>query len=271
MRTVEIDIVIPVLNDLRILETIASVRFFDDRDSVRLVIMAGKSTEEFLSQLRPLMHDRDVLDTVPDAGIFDALNKGLAHCTAPVVGWLGADDIFSGAVRASDVMKEFCDQAIDIVVYSTEYHTGKRVTRHLSARWSQRQFLPWGFHNPHFSTFLSRPVYKEHRFSHEAGRPNQFSDITYFVDLLRNYKVTTRDEVCTYMAEGGSASGTFRAILYSSKCRFLLYKDRFGPISGVAAPVVNLAWKFSSVLKHKLRPKNCAPLWCSATARADQQ
>lgn len=269
MSNIEIDIIIPVLNDLRVLDTIKSVRFFDDAQCVRMVIMAGASSETFLSKVRPLLRPVDVLNTDADEGIFDALNKGMALCTAPVIGWLGGDDTFSGNIRASDVICEFADQATDILVYSTEYHVENKVTRHLSSRWSQPKFVPLGFHNPHFSTFLSNRVYALHTFPRTAGAPNQFSDITFFVDLLRTYRVVTRNVVCTYMAEGGSASGTAGAVWQSAKRRFKLYRKRFGIISGIVAPAVNLSWKMSSALRYKLHPKVCDPLWLSASAKLD--
>lgn len=270
MSDIKIDVIIPVLDDLRILDAIESVRYFDDCDCTRLIVMAGRSNDAFLAELDTKLKSHDILVAEPDAGIFDALNKGLATCSAEIIGWLGADDVFSGFVRASDVIAEFRSADTDIVVYSTQYHSEGRITRHLDARWSRRDFLPLGFHNPHFSTFLSDRVYQEHRFPVTAGRPNHFSDIVFFIDLLRNYRVATRSVVCTFMAEGGSASGTLRAIWYSSKRRFGLYKNRFGLLSGAVAPVVNLVWKLTSMARWRLVPRAAKPAWREALIKADK-
>jgi len=257
----KIDIIIPVLNDRRILDAIRSVRFFDDTDSVRILVMAGSSSEDFLEELRPKLHTRDLLSTEPDGGIFDALNKGLDLCQAPIVGWLGADDVFTGLVKASDVSREFQSGDADIVIYSTEYHNNGRITRKLSSWWSRRHLIPWGFHNPHFSTFLSKGVYGASRFPLSKQKPNMFSDITYFARLLIDYRVERCSQVCTYMAEGGSASGTLQAVKYNFQQRFSLYRHTFGLLNGLLAPIVCFGWKVSSALLCKLRPRKYRPVW----------
>lgn len=266
VSTHQIDIVIPVLDDLRVLDTVESVRFFDDIGSVRLIIIAGTSSQAFLDQVRPVLTDGDILSTEPDAGIFDALNKGLDLCTAPIMGWLGGDDVFTGRVRASDVVREFASTRGGILVYSTEYHVDNRISRRLSARYSRKSLIPWGFHNPHFSTFLAQNVYREDRFPISSTKRNQFSDIPYFMNLIIKHEVTLRSEVCTYMAEGGSASGTLNSVRYNLKQRYYLYRETFGLVNGIVAPVMNLAWKLASVAQYKIFRKTCEPLWRSAGA-----
>ena len=266
MAAPQIDIIIPVLDDLRILETIESVRYFDDIDAVRLVIMAGASSETFLEQVRPALLPHDILSTEPDAGIFDALNMGLDLCTAPILGWLGGDDVFTGQVRASDVVGEFAVMDAGILVYSTEYHRDNRITRRLGARWSKKSLIPWGFHNPHFSTFLAQSVYSKSRFPISTTKRNLFSDIIYFANMITAHDVTLRETVCTYMAEGGSASGTLNSVKYNFRQRYWFYKGRFGLANGVVAPVMCLLWKLASVVQYKLFPKTCAPLWQAAGA-----
>lgn len=266
MTTQQIDIVVPVLDDLRVLDTIESVRFFDDIGAVRLIIMAGTSSEAFLDQVRAVLTPDDILSTEPDAGIFDALNKGMDLCTSPIMGWLGGDDVFTGQVRASDVVREFSAMGGGILVYSTEYHVENRISRRLSARWSRRFLIPWGFHNPHFSTFLGKDVYSGDRFPISSTKRNLFSDIRYFVKLIVEHDVTIRNDVCTYMAEGGSASGTLNSVRYNFKQRFLLYREHFGLLNGVVAPVMNLVWKLASVTQHRIFPRTCAPLWRQAGA-----
>lgn len=261
LPTPQIDIIIPVLNDLRVLDAVESICFFDDCDSVRIVIMAGSSSDEFLATVQAALRPGDDLCTEPDTGIFDALNKGLDRCTAPIIGWLGADDIFTGHVRASEVIDAFSSGDVDVLVYSTEYHVNRRITRKLRAGLSRKSLVRWGFHNGHFSTFLHRSVYETHRFKISQQRRNLFSDIEFFADLLVNAKVVTRDAVSTYMAEGGSASGTMKSVKVNFEQRFHLYRRQFGLLSGVLAPSICLAWKIASVVKYKLAPRECRTAW----------
>ena len=268
MQPYGIDIVIPVLNDIRILDTIKSIRHFDDIDGVRVVVMAGKSSEGFLASVQAVLYPGDDLCTEPDNGIFDALNKGLDRCTAPIIGWLGGDDVFTGHVTASDVVAEFEAHAPGILVYSTQYHVGGQITRELRAGLSKPSFVRWGFHNGHFSTFLGRAVYEKNRFPIRLERRNLFSDIEYFAELLMSEKVVTNDEVCTYMAEGGSASGTLKSVWVNFSQRYHLFRQKFGIVSGICAPMICLAWKIVSVLRYKISPRRCQRAWDNQASNA---
>jgi glycosyltransferase involved in cell wall biosynthesis len=59
---------------------------------VEHIVVDGGSTDETVDILKSYQHVRWVSE--PDAGLSDALNKGLAMCTGDVVGWLNSDDYY---------------------------------------------------------------------------------------------------------------------------------------------------------------------------------
>lgn len=246
-----IDIVIPVLNDLRILDCIRSIHTFDDIDGVNIIIMCGNSTEEFVERVKANLSGRDRIYNEPDTGLFDALNMGLEKCTAEIIGWLGADDIFQADFRASQVQTDFSSDA-DAVIYSTAYHSSGRITRVLDSKFSSNSFLKWGFHNPHFSTFLKRNLACSVKFSLNNKSRNQFSDIEYFLEILPSAKVKMVPIIGTYMAEGGAASGSLKAVYVNSKMRYRLFREKYGIVHGVVAVFVNLTWKIVEKIRRKL-------------------
>jgi glycosyltransferase involved in cell wall biosynthesis len=110
-----VSIVTPVLNGARFLpETLASVR---DQDYPRLehVVVDGGSTDGTLDILRAAP---DVVWTsAPDAGMYDAVNRGFRMARGEIVAYQNADDryVVPGAVSA--VVRCFLDRPEADVVY----------------------------------------------------------------------------------------------------------------------------------------------------------
>ena len=59
------------------------------------VVVDGASTDGTLTLLESKRSQLGVLVSEPDKGIYDALNKGIAHSTGDVVGFLHADDLYA--------------------------------------------------------------------------------------------------------------------------------------------------------------------------------
>src|SRR5258706_7261784 len=157
-----ISIILPSFNDLRIVDAIESVRIFDDLDTAQIVVIDGGSPPDLLEHIRPLLRPDDIFVTERDRGIFDALNKGLRLSTAEFIGWLGSDDLFSGQVRASDVIRALDHHDLfvaNLAVFRDDLV--RRVTHSLPSRMGLTKY---GLHNPHYATFGRAAVVKSQRF-----------------------------------------------------------------------------------------------------------
>ena len=251
---IKFDIIVPVLNDLRVVDCIESIRQFDDLSATRILIMAGSSSKEFVEVVQRNLRNHDIINNDRDFGLFDALNKGLRLSDAGIIGWLGADDIYSSSLSCSEVLDNFGD-TYEAVIYSTAYHRNGRVTRVLDSKFSRPRYMSWGFHNPHFSTFLKRDLAVSRFFKLSESAVNQFADIEYFLDILPSSKMRTVPSIGTFMAEGGVGSGSFKAVWINSTRRYNLFKNKYGVIRGVCSVYVNLAWKVYEKLRRKIFPQ----------------
>ncbi len=249
-----ITFIIPVLDDLRVIKCIESIRRFDDTDNCVILLMAGKSSDEFGVEVVKHLKPRDSLNRTPDNGLFDALNKGLELAATPLIGWLGADDFLSKNLLASSVMSEFTG-AVDAVVYSTAYYQGDTVTRVLDSRFAKKPYLNWGFHNPHFSTFLTKELSNSASFKIHAVSKNQFADITYFSEVLSKANITTKPIVAVYMSEGGVGSGSFKSVLVNFRGRYNLFKTQYSAPRAALMVMINYCWKVSSKFSNRVAGK----------------
>ena len=243
MQNRPISIILASYNDLRILRAIKSIRDFDDADLVNILIIDGGSDSNLLELIAAEMTDADHLISEEDEGVFDGLNKGLQACKSEIIGWLGADDFFSGNVKASEVLSIL--QNADIFVGSIYFFKDDVVTRKTSSlhcKYKAARHL--GFHNPHYATFGRSKLFKSFRFDID----NLGADIGYFMKVFKMAnKVEISRRVFTYQAEGGfSNNGIFKTL----KVNFDLRKT-FGILFPIAL-IVKLSYKASSKLYYKL-------------------
>ncbi len=251
----QLSIILPSFNDARIAEAIASVRKFDDIDTVKLVIIDGGSRPEVVEILRNSVRPHDILISEPDGGIFDALNKGLSRVDTEYMGWLGSDDLYTGQIKASDVIAALDDH--DIYVTSLAMFRDDEVRRIFDARIVDLGLINMGLHNPHYSTFGRASAFKSHRFplTHKG------SDIEYFLDVFADKpRVATTSRISVAMREGGYSNQSYRRILDINRGLYDVYRDRVGVIGAFLALVLKLGWKIASGVSARVGRKTVSDL-----------
>jgi glycosyltransferase involved in cell wall biosynthesis len=140
-----------------IADTVCSVASQKYPDIEHLVI-DGSSTDDTVQVVQANRHPNLVVSSEPDAGIYDAMNKGLTRATGEIIGFLNADDLFADAEVLARVAKAFVtDPNIEAcfgdLVYVTE--DDSKVVRY----WKSRPFDKGDFANgwsPAHPTFYIR-------------------------------------------------------------------------------------------------------------------
>jgi len=101
----KISLVTPSLNQARFLgASLASVST-QDYPNLEHVVVDGGSTDGSLELIKQHAGQLAWWCSEPDHGMYDALNKGFAHTTGEIMGWLNSDDILCPfALRAVDAI-----------------------------------------------------------------------------------------------------------------------------------------------------------------------
>lgn len=99
-------IIVPTLNRRRMLEAALSSIEAQRVSGIEIIVVDGGSTDGTVEALRERCNIR--LLTGPDAGVYDAINKGIASATGDVIGLLNSDDRYEpGALNAiKDALRE---------------------------------------------------------------------------------------------------------------------------------------------------------------------
>lgn len=98
----------------------------------------------------------------PDAGLYDAMNKGIAKSTGDIVGILNADDYFPDATRLSAVAAAFAaDPTLDAVLGDVAFvdPAGQITRRYRSGRFTPSR-TRWGWMPAHPGMYLTRDAYR---------------------------------------------------------------------------------------------------------------
>ncbi len=100
----------------------------------------------------------------PDKGIYDAMNKGLAHATGDIVCFLNADDAYADPEVLSRVAHEMQQHGLDAlfgdVVFFNPGAPERNVRRYRSDRFCPDR-LAYGWMPAHPALFMRRSIYQE--------------------------------------------------------------------------------------------------------------
>lgn len=212
------------------------------------VVVDGASTDGTLEVLQAHRQQLAVLQSEPDRGIYDALNKGLALATGDVVGFLHADDLYAHPQVLQRVAQAFADPAVCAVYGDLQYvrqHDTTQVVRDWQSSPATPTRLAWGWMPPHPTLYVRRSWYQR-----IGGFNTQYRIAADYLSILQlfsqpGFKATYLPEVLVTMRLGGASNRSLKAVLRKTAEDWrALRETRVGTLGGVGA----LVWKNLSKL-----------------------
>lgn len=101
-----------------------------------------------------------------DHGIYDAMNKGIAHCTGDVVGILNSDDYFTSHDVIEKMVKAFEESPETQIVYGDVHFVKednlKKCVRYYSGSIFTPSLIRFGFIAPHPSFYIRKEVFEKY-------------------------------------------------------------------------------------------------------------
>jgi glycosyltransferase involved in cell wall biosynthesis len=132
--------------------------------NIELVVIDGASKDATIELVTPLISSTDVIQSEPDTGIYEALNKGVQISSGDVIAFLHSDDLYFDDNVLSNVMKILKDDNIDIVYGDVSFFAKdnhEKVTRTYRSDKLSEANLAWGKMPAHPAMFIKRRVYKK--------------------------------------------------------------------------------------------------------------
>lgn len=140
--------------------TIASVAR-QTNQFIEHIIVDGASHDGTLNVIRDNCYSYTRWVSEPDAGLYDAMNKGLKLATGDVVGFLNADDMFARPDALELIAKRFTLSNCDIVfgdLAVVEQNNINKVSRFFGARHFKPRHMRMGYMPPHPTVYVKRDI-----------------------------------------------------------------------------------------------------------------
>lgn len=185
-------------------------------DNVEYIVIDGGSTDATLDILRQYGQVIDYWLSEKDAGIYDAMNKGIALSSGDYVGMLNADDMFAGDNVLQDIVDRFKSTQADAIfsclniVDKNNIHKILRKYRvaHYTSAWLRIGIMP-----AHPTFYCKKPCYEK------AGKYKLDYDIAADFEMLVRLSAKQKiswsfmDKVTVIMRSGGISNSGWRAKL----------------------------------------------------------
>ena len=131
---------------------------------IEYILIDGASHDKTLSVISPYEKYLTHLVSEKDAGIYDAMNKGIKLATGDVIGLLNSDDFYTNSTVLSTVLEQFSNPLVDAVYGDLEYFRAKspnKAIRTYSSKNFHRAQLKRGLMPAHPTLFLRKKVYEK--------------------------------------------------------------------------------------------------------------
>jgi glycosyltransferase involved in cell wall biosynthesis len=210
---VKVSIITVVYNgEKTIRETIESV-LSQEYSAVEYIIVDGNSTDSTKDIIQSYGSRITTFVSEPDAGIYDAMNKGIRLASGEVVGILNADDIFDSPKIIGEVVAKFKETGADAVYGDLLYVAADNLNQ-VKRNWKAGQFGPssflWGWMPPHPTFFIRREWYDNFgMFRLDLGSSADYELMLRMVQK-HHAKLAYIQRVIVRMRVGGVSNVTFK-------------------------------------------------------------
>jgi glycosyltransferase involved in cell wall biosynthesis len=151
-------------SDKTIKETIQSVALQAYKD-IEYIVVDGGSNDGTLEIIKSFGSVVSRVRSEPDAGIYDAMNKGLSLATGEVVGFLNSDDFFQDSQVVGIIAEAMSDPAVDACYGDLVYVDRKNADR-VIRYWKSKEYVGGlcsiGWMPAHPTFYARRILYKLH-------------------------------------------------------------------------------------------------------------
>lgn len=203
-----ISIVTAVRNDPRVVNAIRSVTLQEGVE-IEHVIVDGASNDGTVELINEAIPQDVCLISEQDSGLYDAINKGIQHCTGDIVGFLNADDWFAAPHVLRRIADTFETSHCEVVYGNVRYVDSYGVTKRL---WKSRPFQSglfqksWTPAHPTFYTYRSN--YEKYGLYRTDFRIAADVELMYrFLEVHKLSACYVPEEIVVMSAGGVSNSG----------------------------------------------------------------
>ena len=131
--------------------------------NIEHIIIDAKSNDATLDIVNNFTHIKRVISE-KDAGIYDAMNKGISLATGDIIGILNSDDILINNTIISDIVCAFNDNPKTDIIYGNLYYVDQNNLNKIIRKWISKPYFDKYFEKgnvpPHPTLYIKKNVYE---------------------------------------------------------------------------------------------------------------
>ena len=189
-----------------------------DYQNIEYIIIDGESDDDTLNIINKYKNEIDIVISEKDAGIYDAMNKGIKMATGDIIGILNSDDTYINEKVLTKVCDYFSFNRSTMGIYSDLYYVKKnKLNRVWETGIVDQKSISKGNIIPHPTLFLRDIVYKKCDL-YDLAYGNA-ADFEFIVRIISKYKIQL-DYLKFFsvkMKLGGSSNREFFSILKQNR------------------------------------------------------
>jgi glycosyltransferase involved in cell wall biosynthesis len=215
----KISIVTAVYNrEMTIAQAIKSVQS-QSHGNIEHILQDGGSKDGSLQIINKLADANTHVVSMPDGGIYDAINKGISRATGDVIGLMHSDDYFATDEVLAKVAAAFTRSDIDGVYGDLHYVSATepdKIVRHWKSGSYNVGLLARGWMPPHPTLYLRSDVYERFGLYDTSYRIAADYDAMLRYLVRGQIKLAYIPEVLVKMRVGGVSNRSLRHIIQKS-------------------------------------------------------
>lgn len=186
-----------------------------DYPNIEHIIVDGGSSDDTLTLIAQYP-SVTALVSESDAGIYDAMNKGISLATGDIIGFLNSDDIYANEKILSQVAQVFSNASVD-ACYADLVYVDQTDTNKIIRYWQSQPFKPGlfkaGWMPAHPTFFVRRPIYQKAG-GFDLNYPRQ-ADFELTMRFLEVYKINAVyiNQIWVRMRMGGVSNNSVLGVI----------------------------------------------------------
>jgi len=239
----KISIITVVYNNEKTLETAIQSVLSQTYENIEYIIIDGASTDGTLKIIDKYKDRIATIISEPDAGIYDAMNKGISKATGDVIGILNSDDIYDDEHVINETMTSFANNPNIDMVYGDLVYVKNEDLNKVVRKWNSLKFYKNFFEDgnvpPHPSLFIRANLYKE--LGHFNLKYKLAADYEFMLRAFKfkGDKSLYLNKLMVRMRLGGATNKSIKNIIKGNKEILSAWKD-----NGLRAPFFFMVKRF---------------------------
>jgi glycosyltransferase involved in cell wall biosynthesis len=207
--------------------------------NIEYIIIDGGSTDNTIHIINKYKHKINIFLSEPDAGIYDAMNKGIKLAGGDIIGMLNADDSFADDNVLGVIAEAFKQSNAQIIYGDLDFVNaqGSIIRKWRSGQYSQGIFN-WGWMPPHPTFYCNRELFHQFGFySLEYGTAADYELMLRFMHH-NSIKALYIKKVLIGMKIGGISNKSF-----GNRVKGLFFDFKAMRNNGISFPIITLICK----------------------------